>query len=155
MLMIPFISDFFQRTLTGVAAKCYIELPRSTYNDFNTLAMAFLTHFQLLVRCETGTHMLMSLKQDTATHISDHIHEWRRRSHLIKFEIFDQLLTKWFTKSFISKIAKDIAMGGCVTKEQAIVHAQYLDLIYSQSSTFYELLPNASRPSFNPTTSKS
>ena len=77
----------FQWTLIGVAAKWYIELPRNAYHDFNTLAMAFLTHFQLPVLYETSTHMLTSLKQDTATHISDHIHEWRRRRHLINFEI--------------------------------------------------------------------
>jgi len=35
----------------------------------------------------------MSLKKDTTTHIFDHIHEWRRQRHLIKFEIVDQLLT--------------------------------------------------------------
>jgi hypothetical protein len=37
----------FQRTLTGSAAKWYIELPRGFFNDFNTLAMDFLTHYQL------------------------------------------------------------------------------------------------------------
>jgi hypothetical protein len=35
----------FQRTLTGSTAKWYIELPRGLFNDFNTLAMAFLTHY--------------------------------------------------------------------------------------------------------------
>ena len=37
----------FQRTLTGSAAKWYIEFPRGFFIDFNTLAMAFLTHYQL------------------------------------------------------------------------------------------------------------
>ena len=40
-----FSIHLFQRTLTGAVAKWYIELPRSTYHDFNSLAMAFLTHF--------------------------------------------------------------------------------------------------------------
>ena len=62
---------------------------------------------------------------------------------MIKFEIPDQLLTDWFTTLFINQIAKDIAMGACVTKEQAIAHAQYLDLVYSQSSTLYDILPDA------------
>jgi len=93
--------------------------------------MAFLTHFQLPIRYETGTHLLTSLKQTMATHISDHIHEWRRRRRLIKFLIPDQLLTDWFTTSFVSPIARDIAMGACVTEEQAIARAQYLDLVYS------------------------
>ena len=121
----------FQRTLTSSAAKWYIELNRGTFQDFNSLAMAFLTHFQLPIRYETGTHLFTSLKQDTATHISDHIHEWRRRRRLIKFWIPDQLLTDWFTTSFVPAIVQDIAMGACVTEEQAIACAQYLDLVYS------------------------
>ncbi len=85
--------------------------------------MAFLTHFQLSVHYEIGTYLLTSLKQDTTTHISNHLHEWRCRHQLIKFEIADQLLTEWFTKSFVAPIARDIAMGGCITKEQAIARA--------------------------------
>ena len=83
----------FQRTLIGSAAKWYIELNRRIFQYFNSLAMAFLTHFQLPIQYETGTHLLTSLKQDTTTHISDHIHQWRRRRCLIKFWIPDQLLT--------------------------------------------------------------
>jgi hypothetical protein len=37
-------------------------------------------------------------------------------------------------------------MGGVVTEEQAISHAQYLDLIYSQTGTLYDLLPDLPRP---------
>lgn len=135
----------FQRTLTGSAAKWYIELSRASFHDFNSLAMAFLNHFQLPIRYETGTHLLTSLKQSTATHISDHIHEWRRRCRLIKFWIPDFLLTDWFTTSFVRQIARDIAMGACVTEEQAIARAQYLDLVYSQSGTLYDYLPDAPR----------
>lgn len=145
----------FQQTLTGAAAKWYIELPRSTYHDFNSLAVAFLTHFQLLVRYETGTYLFTSLKQDTTTHISNHIREWRRRRPLIKFKIVDQLLTEWFTKSFIAPISHDISMGGCVTEDQAIARAQYLDLVYSQSGILYELLPNAPWSSSDSAPSKS
>ena len=36
-------------------------------------------------------------------------------------------------------------MGACVTEEQAIARAQYLDLVYSQSGTLYDLLPDAPR----------
>ena len=43
----------FQHTLTGSTAKWYIELPRGFFNDFNTLVMAFLTHYQLPIRYET------------------------------------------------------------------------------------------------------
>jgi hypothetical protein len=66
----------FKRTLTGAAAKWYIELPQGFFSDFNTLAMAFLTHYQLPIRYDTGTEVLTSFKQSTDTHISDHIHEW-------------------------------------------------------------------------------
>lgn len=89
-----------------------------------------------------------------AAHIFDHINEWRHQNCLIKFEIVNEILTKWFTKSFITKIIKDIVMGGCVTEEQAITHDQYLDLVYSQSDTLCDLLPDAPRPSTYPTSSK-
>ena len=42
-------------------------------------------------------------------------------------------------------------MGGAVTEEQAISRAQYLDFIYSQSRTLYDLIPQAPHPSTNPT----
>jgi hypothetical protein len=67
----------FQRTLTGSATKWYIELPRGSFQDFNSLAMSFLTHFQLPIRYEMGTELLTSLRQTNSVHISDHIHEWR------------------------------------------------------------------------------
>ena len=104
--------------------------------------MAFLTHFQLPIRYETGTELLTSLRKSINTHISDHIHEWRRRRRLIKATIPDQLLSDWFTKSLLPPIAHDVAMGGAVTEEQAISHAQYLDLVYSQSGTLYDLIPH-------------
>jgi hypothetical protein len=90
---------------------------------------------------------LSSFKQTKATHISDHIHEWRQRRRLIKLKLPDQLLAEWFTKSFMNDISHDIAMGGVVTEEQAISRAQYLDLVYLQTGTLYDLLPDAPRPS--------
>ena len=51
----------FHRTLTGVAAKWYIELPQHSFWDFNALAMAFLMHFQLPIQYEIGTDLLTSL----------------------------------------------------------------------------------------------
>jgi hypothetical protein len=50
---------------------------------------------------------------------------------LIKATIPDQLLVEWFTKSLLPPISHDVAMGGVVTEEEAIAHAQYLDLVYS------------------------
>ena len=122
----------FQRTLTGIAAKWYIELPQHSFWDFNALAMYFLRQFQIPIRYETGIDLLTSVRQTTSTHISDHIHEWRRKRRLIKAPIPNQLLDDWFTKSLLPPIARDVSMGGVVTKEKAISHAQYLELVYSQ-----------------------
>jgi hypothetical protein len=51
----------------------------------------------------------------------------------------------------VNEIDKDIAMGGIVTKEQAISRAQYLDLIYSQMRTLYDLLPELCHPNTSST----
>ena len=68
----------FQRTLTGPAAKWYIELPRGAFTLFDDLAMNFLNHFQLPVCYDIGTKLLSTFRQDKDTHISDHIQEWCR-----------------------------------------------------------------------------
>jgi hypothetical protein len=120
--------------------------------------LAFLTHYQLPICYDTGTEILTSFKQNKGTHIYDHIHEWRRRRRLIKLELPDQLLAEWFTKSFVNKIGKEIAMGGVVMEEHAISRVQYLDLVYSQTGTLYDLLPdlpcpNASNTSTTPAAS--
>jgi hypothetical protein len=93
---------------------------------------------------------LSYFKQSFSTHIYDHIHEWRRRC-LIKVPLPNQLLVEWFTKSIIGPIAHDVSMGGVITEEQAISHAQYLDLVYLQTGTLYDLIPDAPRPSMNST----
>ena len=41
-------------------------------------------------------------------------------------------------------------MGGAVTEEQAISRDQYLDLVYSQSGTLYDLIPQAPHPNTDP-----
>ena len=112
--------------------------------------MEFLTHFQLPIWYETGTNLLTLLRKTTSTHISNHIHEWRRRCRLIDAPIPDQLLADWFTKSLLIPIARDVSMGGVVTEEQAISHAQYLDLVYSQLGTVYDLIPHAPQPTIDP-----
>ena len=53
--------QLFQRTLTGIATKWYIELPQHSLSDFNDLEMAFLTHFQLPIRYEISTDLLTLL----------------------------------------------------------------------------------------------
>ena len=47
-------------------------------------------------------------------------------------------------------IAKDVSTSGVQNEEQAIFRAQELDLIYAQSGLLYEIIPNASRSSFDP-----
>ena len=89
---------------------------------------------------------LTSLKQSTSTYISDHIHEWRRRRCLVKVFIPDQILAEWFIKSLLPKITEDVAKGGVVTKEKFIAQAQYLDLLYTHSSTLYEKIPDLPKP---------
>jgi hypothetical protein len=69
---------------------------------------------------------------------------------LIKYGILDQLLSDWFTKSFLPPITRDVVMGGTITEEQDIAYAQYLYLVYSQSDTLYDSIPNTPRPSTNP-----
>ena len=69
---------------------------------------------------------------------------------MIKVIIPNILLVEWFTKSLLPSITRDVAMGCTVTEEQAIARAQYLDLVYSQSGTLYELTPNAPHTSTNP-----
>jgi hypothetical protein len=113
--------------------------------------MAFLTHYQLPIRYDIGNEIFTSFKQSKGTHISDHIHEWRRRRRLIKLELPDQLLAEWFTKSFVNEIDKEISMGGVITEEQAISHAQYLDLVYSQTGTLFDLLPYLPHPNTSST----
>jgi hypothetical protein len=46
----------------------------------------------------------------------------------------------------VNEFDKDIAMGGIVTEDKAISHAHYLDLVYSQMGTLYDLLPELPRP---------
>lgn len=104
-------------------------------------------HFQLPIWYEMGTGLLTPLRQNTATHVSDHIHEWRWCKRLVKVPFLDALLEDWFTKSLFPKISCDIDMCRIVTKEDVIRCAQHLDLIYSQSSTFYDIIPQASCPS--------
>ena len=61
--------QLFPRTLTSNTTKWFIELPSASFFDFQSLAIAFLTHFQLPIRYQTGTKLLTSLCR-TLPHIS-------------------------------------------------------------------------------------
>jgi hypothetical protein len=125
--------------------KWYIELDRSRYSSFGELVMAFLNHFQLLVRYNTGTEMLANFKQITADHISDHIQEWRRWKSLIKVPVPPAFLLECFLKSLVPQLSKDVTTSGVFSKEDAIMRDQQFELIYSQSSLLYNILPDAPR----------
>ena len=43
-------------------------------------------------------------------------------------------------------IYKDVSTSGVTNEEEAILRAQQLDLIYSQSRILYEIIPEAPRP---------
>ena len=82
--------------------------------------MVFLTHFQLPIHYETCTESLTSLRKSTSTHISDHIHGWRKGRRLIKAEILDQFLADWFVKSLFPTLSKYVSMSVAMTKEKLI-----------------------------------
>jgi len=56
----------------------------------------------------------------------------------------------WFKKSLLPPISCDVSMGNVVTEEQAINRVHYLDLVYLQSDTLYDLIPNAPHSSNDP-----
>jgi hypothetical protein len=74
---------------------------------------------------------------------------------MIKSIIPDQLLAEWFTKLLLPPITRDVSMGGAVTEEETIAQDQYLDLVYSQSGTLYEFLPNSARANADPSKTSS
>jgi hypothetical protein len=125
----------FQRTLIGSATKWYIELDHSRYSSFGKLAMDFLNHFQLPMRYEVGTKLLASFEKTKADHIFDHFREWRCRKSLIKVSVPPAFLLEWFLKSLVPQLSKDVTTSEVFSKEDAIMRAQQLELIYSQSVT--------------------
>jgi len=83
-------------------------------------------------------------------HISDHIQEWHRQKRLIKSYIPPEFLLEWFLKSLLPYISKDVSTYGVTSKEEAILKARQLDLIYAQSGVLYEILPNMSQSKYEP-----
>jgi hypothetical protein len=136
----------FQRTLTGPSAKWYVEEQSGSHATFESLAKAFLTFFQLPIRHDNGLELLSNFKQTSATHIADHIHEWRRRRSLCKAETTKQQCLDWFLRSLVSLLGKDVASTFPQTEEEAISKAQQYDLIYAQSGYLYTVLPDLPKP---------
>jgi hypothetical protein len=78
-------------------------------------------------------------------HTSDHIREWRRQKSLIKVPVPPALLLEWFLKYLVPQLSKEVTALGLFSEENAITRAQQLELIYSQYSLLYEVLPDAPR----------
>jgi hypothetical protein len=104
----------------------------------------------LPIHYDAGLELLSTLRQDTATHISDHIQEWRRRKRLIKTPIPPNFLLEWFLKSFHAPISKDIATSRVTAEEEPIFTVQQLDLIYAQSGMLYHILLDAPQSTYDP-----
>ena len=121
----------FQRTLTIATSKWYIELPQAKYPDFKSLDFMFLQYFQLPIRYDEGVEILLSFHYNTMTHITDHIHEWRRHRSLCKIQLDDGIFLNWFLKTLLPPIEKDVASERPQSKEEAILKAQLFDLIYA------------------------
>ena len=124
-------------------------MPFPAFSNFWDLANAFLSHFQLPVLYDFKMNLLSTFWQDKATHILDHIQEWRRRKSLIKATIPPEFLLECYLKSLFPYISKDISTSGVTNEEEAILRTQQLDLIYSQSGILYEIIPEAPRPTHN------
>jgi hypothetical protein len=68
--------QLFQCTLTSPSAKWYVDEKSGSHVTFESSAKVFLTFFQLPIRDDNGLELLSNFKQTSATHITDHIHEW-------------------------------------------------------------------------------
>ena len=105
----------------------------------------FLQYFQLPVRYDKGVEILLSCHQSTATHITDHIHEWRWHCSLCKIQLDDIIFLDWFLKTLLPPIAKDIASECPQSEQEAILKTQQFDLIYAKSGYLYTIIPNTPR----------
>ena len=84
----------------------------------------FLQYFQLPVRYDEGVEILLSCCQNTATHITDHIHEWRQRRSLCKIQLDKMIFLDWFLKTLLPPIAKDVAYEHPQFEEEVMLKAQ-------------------------------
>ena len=67
--------------------------------------------------------IMLSCRQNTATHITYHIHEWRHHRSLYKIQLDDWIFLDWFLKTLLPPIAKDVASKHPQTKEEVILKA--------------------------------
>jgi hypothetical protein len=121
----------FQCTLTRPSTKWYVDKKSGSHMTFESLAKTFLTFFQLPVHHDNGIELISKFKQTPATHITDHIHEWRQRCSLCKAETTKEQCLDWFLRSLVPLLAKDVASTFPQTEEETISKAQQYDLIYA------------------------
>jgi hypothetical protein len=138
--------DCFNVLSSGVPRNGILSSTCSRYSSFGELVMAFLNHFQLPVKYDVDTELLANFSQTKVDHISDHIQEWRCRKSLIKVLVPPAFLLEWFLKYLVPQLSKDIATLGVFYKQDTIMRAQKLELIYSQSGLLYEIFPDAPHP---------
>ena len=91
----------------------------------------FPQYFQLPIRYDEGVEILLSYCQNTTTHITDHIHEWRWFCSLCKIQLDDRIFLDWFLKILLPPIVKDIAFERPQSEEEAILKSLQFDLIYA------------------------
>ena len=94
----------FQCTLTAVATKWYVEEPSASHGTFSALTTMFLTYFQLPIHHDSKMELLTHFRQTPAVHITDHLHEWRRRRSLCKAKLDDRVLLDFFLKTLTTEI---------------------------------------------------
>ena len=84
----------------------------------------FLYYFQLPIWYDEGVEILLSCRNNTTTHITDHIHEWWHRRSLCKIKLDDIIFLYFFIKTLLPPIIKDVAYEIPQTKEESILKEQ-------------------------------
>jgi hypothetical protein len=117
--------------------------------------MAFLNHFQLPVRYDVDTELLANFEQTKeGPYLRSHPRMETRKS-LIKVSVPPAFLLEWFLKYLVPHLSKNVATSRVFSEEEAIMRAQQLELIYSQSGLLYEVFPDAPRSILDKTRQRS
>lgn len=96
--------------LTRAATKWHVNQPRATHSTFASLAKDFISYFQSPLHYDTNVEHLTSFCQTSATHISDHVKECRRRRSIYRAPKFeDHIYMDWFHRSLLAPVSKDVA----------------------------------------------
>jgi hypothetical protein len=70
---------------------------------------------------------------------------------MIKASIPPELLLKWFLKSLLPYISKDVSTSRVTIEEEVIFKDQKLDMIYSQSGIMSEIISDVLQSNIDPT----